>query len=338
MASAGGLNYRKQLLSLAISGGLLALLLWKVDARTVLGILSGIHGGWFLLAMLFFIPQTVVIAWRWQLIARPLAPLSLREALRQVLASSTLNLVLPSKLGDLTKGVFLHRRGACRLSEGMHIVVFEKLLDLSALCAWMVVGWILLPRFAPWVLAILALGIVLILVVLLVYFSRRGAAIVFSALPGRLLSHPKLAKLREVLASGPRVMALVHADGRRRNLILGSSFLIWLLHLLQIACFFQSVQADVSLLEVVAIMPIAIFAGLLPLSLAGIGVRDWAIVALFSSPTNSAALLASVGLLVSLRYVVPAACGLPFVPRYFFASRHAMAARSSSVNTTGDEA
>jgi uncharacterized protein (TIRG00374 family) len=327
MAEPRKLNYRKQILSLLISATLLAILLWRVDARAVLDILSGIHLGWFLLAMVFFVPQTVVIAWRWQLISRPLARLSMRESLRQVLASNTLNLVLPSKLGDLTKGVFLHRRGSCRLSEGMHIVVFEKLLDLASLCAWMIVGWFILPSFVPWVLAILVMGASLIAVVLVVYFSRRGSALIFSSLPGRVLQHPKLAKLREVLASGPRVMALVHADGPRRNLILGSSFLIWLLHLLQIACFFQCVRADVTLFQVVAIMPIAIFAGLLPLSLAGIGVRDWAIVALFASPTNSPALLASVGLLVSLRYVVPAACGLPFVPRYFLASRQAMAAR-----------
>jgi glycosyltransferase 2 family protein len=311
------------------------LLLWSVDARAVLAVLADIHPGWFVLAMLLFVPQTVAIAWRWRLIAHPLARLSMRESLRQVLASNTLNLVLPSKLGDLAKGVFLHRRGACRLSEGMHIVVFEKLLDLAALCAWMVVGWVLLPRFAPWILAILGMGVLLIAVVLLVYFSRRGSAFIFSVMPGHVLRNPKLAKLREVLASGPRVMALVHADGGRRNLILGSSFLIWLLHLLQIACFFESVGADVTLLQVLAIMPIAIFAGLLPISLAGIGVRDWAIVALFLSPTNPAPLLAGVGLLVSLRYVVPASCGLPFVPRYFLASRGAMGSGRGRKATRG---
>jgi len=69
-----------------------------------------------------------------------------------------------------------------------------------------------------------------------------------------------------------------------------------------------SVGFDVSLARV----PAAIFAGLLPLSLCGIGTRDGALIWLFSD-VAPAGTMAAVGLLTATRYLVPGAAGIPFV-------------------------
>lgn len=318
---------RKHLISLAISLALLGVLVWQVDAHQVWLVLRATDWWWFGAAMLFFLPQTWAIAMRWRFIAAPVAALSLAESWRQIVASNCLNLVLPSKMGDLAKGVFLYRQGHCRLDEGLHVVVFEKLLDLASLAAWMMIGWLVLRPEGAWIIPVLGLGAVLVAGVSAVYFTPFGARLVFSLLPGKLMSHPKLAKVRGLLDSGPRVMALVHATGARRAIILGWSLLIWFLHLAQIYCFFKCLGAVVTPLQVFAVMPIAIFAGLMPLTVAGVGVRDWALVALFQSPENPEAVLVGVGLLVSLRYIVPALGGLPFVSHYFLMSREAAAAK-----------
>lgn len=322
---------KKHLISLGISLALLALLIWQVDAAQVWAVLRRTDWWWFGAAMLFFLPQTWAIAMRWQLIASPVAPISLAESWRQIVASNCLNLVLPSKMGDLAKGVFLYKQGHCRLDEGLHIVVFEKLLDLASLAAWMTIGWLILRPEGAWIYPVLALGLVLVLGVTFVYFTPWGARAVFSLLPGKLMSHPKLAKVRGLLDSGPRVMALVHATGARRAAILAWSLAIWFLHLAQIYCFFLCLGAVVTPLQVFAVMPIAIFAGLLPLTVAGVGVRDWALVALFRSPQNPEAVLVGVGLLVSLRYVVPALGGVPFVSHYFLMSREVAEAKAAAV-------
>jgi uncharacterized protein (TIRG00374 family) len=129
------------------------------------------------------------------------------------------------------------------------------------------------------------------------------------------------------LEAAPAVARLVHADGGRRTRILAWSFGIWLLHLLQIACFFRAVGVEASLVTVLALMPVAIFAGLMPLTIAGIGVRDWAIVALFAGAGNPREVLVAAGLLVSLRYVVPAAGGLPWIGLYLTMARGAATGR-----------
>jgi hypothetical protein len=60
-----------------------------------------------------------------------------------------------------------------------------------------------------------------------------------------------------------------------------------------------------------SLVPIAIFAGLLPVTVAGIGTRDAALLALFSGMEQSSLIMA-VGALSSLRYFVPSLLGIPF--------------------------
>ncbi|MBX3730078.1 MAG: flippase-like domain-containing protein [Candidatus Sumerlaeia bacterium] len=317
------MSLAKRLIAVAVSAVLFGILLWSVDRAALAEVLARARLGWFALGMVFFVPQVLAIGHRWQLIARPVARLDWREAGRQVLASNCLNLVLPSKLGDLAKGVFLYRQGRCALADGMQVVVFEKLLDVAALCVWMVVGWVLMPRGDGWVVVALAGGGAVVVLVYAVYFLPGGAGRLLALMPAGL----RKGKLGRALAAAPAVARLVHADGGRRTRILAWSFAIWLLHLLQIACFFRAVGVEASLVAVLALMPVAIFAGLMPLTIAGIGVRDWAIVALFAGAGNPREVLVAAGLLVSLRYVVPAAGGLPWVGRYLTMARGAATGR-----------
>ena len=61
-----------------------------------------------------------------------------------------------------------------------------------------------------------------------------------------------------------------------------------------------------------AIMPLAILAGLLPLTFAGVGTRDAAIIATYL-PFMPAATGAALGILCTSRYIVPAIIGLPML-------------------------
>ena len=64
-----------------------------------------------------------------------------------------------------------------------------------------------------------------------------------------------------------------------------------------------------------ALPPLAILAGLLPLTFAGVGTADAALV-LFYTPYFDAPTAAALGILCTARYVLPAIGGLPFVGQY----------------------
>jgi uncharacterized membrane protein YbhN (UPF0104 family) len=110
-------------------------------------------------------------------------------------------------------------------------------------------------------------------------------------------------------------MALLQRAEARRARIVSLSLAIWFLHLAQIYMFFEALRASVPLPAFTAFLPLAIFVGLLPFSIAGIGTRDAALILLFS-PYHPGGVLAGVGFCLSLRYVLPALAGLPFLHRY----------------------
>ena len=96
--------------------------------------------------------------------------------------------------------------------------------------------------------------------------------------------------------------------------ILAVSPALWALHILQVFFFFEALNADVSLLLVAGLTPIAILVGLLPISVAGMGTRDAALVGLFL-PWVPAPTMVGIGLLMSTRYWLPSALGVFFLPR-----------------------
>ena len=97
--------------------------------------------------------------------------------------------------------------------------------------------------------------------------------------------------------------------------IVSTSIFIWFGHLLQIWLFILALNAWTPFLANLAISPLAILAGLLPLTFAGVGTRDAALI-LFYQPYFDAQTAAALGLLCTSRYVIPAIAGLPFLGKY----------------------
>lgn len=315
----------KRLLAFLISLGFLGLILWKLDLAALGQSFRATRMDWFAAALLLFIPQGAIIGYRWYRMVSNLAPITWGEAVRLVLAGNAMNLVLPSKMGDLTKAIFLKRSGRLDLARATQIVVLEKMLDVAALAFWMLLGLLWAVARAgqiqfgaalhPVALSAALLGGMAVTVVAILYFIPPGRLPCYSRWLEFLASKPRLGRVHRLFASSHEVMTLLQRAEAGRWRILGLSLLIWLLHLLQIRFFFLSLGAAVPLEAFCAFMPLAIFIGLFPLTIAGVGVRDAAIILLFS-PYYPPEVLAGVGMYVTLRYLVPAAGGLPFLGRY----------------------
>jgi hypothetical protein len=91
---------------------------------------------------------------------------------------------------------------------------------------------------------------------------------------------------------------------------IGSTALLWTMHLAQLHFFLLACGVDVTLPTTLQRAPIALFAGLIPAAFCGIGTRDAALVWLFAD-VAAAPTMALVGMLTALRYLVPGAVGIP---------------------------
>ena len=155
---------------------LCAALYAAADWREVAGHLAAIDVRLLGLALLLFVPQTLVSGWRWRALVRPEAKIGLWEGARHILVASAANLVMPSRLGDFSKAALLPGLDAAGRKRAAAIVVAEKVVDMAVLALAVGVG--MLGAQACWIVA--AAGGLLCATepMLKVSNRRRGAALV----------------------------------------------------------------------------------------------------------------------------------------------------------------
>ena len=122
-------------------------------------------------------------------------------------------------------------------------------------------------------------------------------------------------KLGHLRTSWHEVRRFVWQSRERAAGIVVVSLSMWLLNLIQIWLLILALGAPVRFIDNLALTPLAILAGLVPLTFAGVGTRDAALIVLYQ-PFMAPSMAAALGILCTLRYMLPAVVGLPFLSRY----------------------
>ncbi len=247
------------------------------------------------------VPLTLLTSRRLQQLMPRRDQLRFGEANKLILAASTLNLILPSKMGDIAKAWFMKERGHLPGSLAFALVVFEKTCDMLSLLLWCVFGLLLYPEKNALFWTMTAIVIGALLFGLLLLGQPRFAS--------RIFLRMRLTRLSEAWRE---MHDYFWSSKTRLTSVACTSFFIWFLHLLQIWMFIRALNAYAPFFVSLALSPLAILAGLLPLTFAGVGTRDAALV-FFYQPYFAAPTAAALGLLCTARYILPALAGLPFV-------------------------
>jgi len=135
---------------------------------------------------------------------------------------------------------------------------------------------------------------------------------VLRAVALRLLPHERLRKLHELAEGWP---GLLRTLGGRRRWIVGYSLMLWLTHLVQIWLFTFALSVMVPFTVSTSLSAVALVAGQIPFTIAGLGARDVVLVVLLASymtPESAAAM----GVLISTRGLLPPLLGLPILRPY----------------------
>lgn len=300
------------LISLGVSAALLIALYRSLDIRLVGRTLLGADPVWLVFSVGLILPITVLRAVRFFWVAPSGALPGIGEALRLTLAAAALNVFLPAKSGDLIKSYFVAKRSETSAGVSIAIIMYERLCDLFALVSWCLMGWLVgrprvpgLPGFF-WVL-LTALG-----AACAVLISSTRVALYGRALMARAFPHRRLKRLRKIAHGWPDLLLMLR--GRRRWIVAFSLFL-WLTHLVQIWLFTVTLAVDVPFTVCASLAAVALMAGQLPFTVAGLGTRDVALVLLLAqyvAPESAAAM----GVLISTRNFLPPLLGLPVMWRY----------------------
>jgi hypothetical protein len=267
---------------------------------------------WLVISVGMIVPITYLRAVRFYYVTPRGALPNTREAFRLTLVASALNVFLPAKAGDLAKSYFLARHGKTDAAVALATVVYERLCDVFALITWCVIGWVVADPVVSGVPQALwpALAVLGALCFVFCFFAGPGRAV--PAIARRLLPHERLRKLHDLAEGWP---GLQRTLGGRRRWIVGYSLVLWLTHLIQIWFFTFALSARLPFTLVTSLSAVALMAGQIPFTIAGLGARDVLLVVLLGQYMSRES-AAAMGVLISTRGLLPPLMGLGFLRSY----------------------
>jgi len=289
------------ILSVGISLGLLTFLIVRMRFDRAGHLLSHVRWNWLVLVggAAALLPLAAVYRWQGVLRAQKELHLPFGSALRAVMFANALNLFLPAKTGDLAKAVYV--RNQAGLTIGMGTVILERLVDLGVLGAFGLAGSLAVGK--TWGQMVSG-GL---------FMSVACVFLILSIFPVNRLVLPKQwgEKAREFQGvfeqwrGSPRAI-LATLLGSVATWCL-ASFIVWALTV--------SLGSPVRWAYILAIFPLAILAGLVPITISGMGTRDSAFVFLLSGHLSTeAATLVGLGYTVFAYWLV-GLIGIPLVVR-----------------------
>lgn len=297
--------------ALACSMAILGVIYAHTDLRAMTERLWSPDPLWLGTALMCFLPQILVSATRWWLMGEGWAHMSWAESFGMVMAGKALNALLPSKLGEMSKAYFLRERSAHAVAKGLPAVLMEKILDLAGLCSWMLLGAAVAPSGSPAMTAAWLISLGVIGGTSLIFLVPMGRWSGLWAEEGRGLK----SRIGQMLLGWDWLLRHWRAKKAVTAGVMSLSLLLWGLHLLQIYLFFPSLGQSIEPGAVLAYVPLSLLVGLLPISLAGMGTRDTALIVLFA-PYVDGATMAGIGILCTMRYWADTLMGVPFLHRY----------------------
>lgn len=165
-ATAGWLRrsapYLQIVTQIAFSAGLLALLLWQVDYSAVGHELEGASFWWLPVAFAANLFSDYFRAVRWQEFFRPLKRVSVWFLWAVAILGVACNLAFPLRAGEFVRMQVLRKRTGLDLAQVLATILSEKLMDVVAFSAFLVLGMLLFSdaRFL-WPLAVLYIAVLI---------------------------------------------------------------------------------------------------------------------------------------------------------------------------------
>ena len=258
------------ILSILVSAGLLVWLLGRIDLLRAGRLLREANAGWLLLAGVFTISMPFCTTFRWLGVLRAqdqAARLPFRKALRAVMTANVLNSFMPSKAGDLAKAVYLRKQGG--LSYGVGTVLLERMVDLCVLGMLGLLGWIWSGARWGMFVGVGLLGVVACAFTLILILPAET-----KVLPARIAE--KMQNFRQVFRRWicqPAAIAQTVAG----------SLANWSMAGLTICALVSALGRDIGWGYAFSVFPLGILAGLVPLTVSGIGARDSVLVFLLGA-------------------------------------------------------
>jgi uncharacterized membrane protein YbhN (UPF0104 family) len=300
-----------------VTGGLVALVLWRLDPRALTARATSLDAAWTGLAFALVFLAIAVSAWKWGIIlASRGRGLPYARLVRHYFVGLFFNNVLPTTVGGDAVRAWETSRDTGEVPEAVGSVITERLVAGAALGITALLGLPFVHADVRLVLLVLAFLAIDVGLVALFLVPRVAEGIVSATLPRRLAAakeaaHDTVAVVRASLRA-PRLFAKVAV----------LSIVFQLLVAAVNAALFEAMGAPVGLGRCVVYTPMVFTVTMLPVSLSGLGVREAAYWWFFSRDGVGEADAVAASLCF---FIVVALASLPGAALFAFGRRGAVA-------------
>lgn len=290
-----------------LSAGLLYLALTKVDFPGLWARMNAQSLKWLVLSMAVLLLQLFVGALRWREVSNHCgAPLTVKQATRFTVIGAFFNQTLPSSIGgDAVRLLLLSRTGVGWRSAAYSVFV-DRALGLIALAVIVVAS-------LPWSYQLITNpnGRVTLTLIDLVALGAGLGFLGFGKLAWKRLKTWRVANhIHACSVIANRILF----DGRIGPRITVLSFTVHLLTIAAAWCVAQSISVPVSFLDLLLLLLPVLLITMLPVSIAGWGVRETAMMVAFGYAGLSQSAGVDVSLLFgAVTFVIGAAGGIMWV-------------------------
>jgi len=290
-----------------ISLGLIVVVFWKINLADVWEKSRQLSIALILSVILLFTLQTFLAAWRWWAILRHHhLGIRLLTTVRFSLIGAFFNQLLPSSIGgDVARAWYVYRHG-CSKRISVITVLSDRIYGMLLLACLAIIFFPVLVRFSVRNEALIAIGI------LIMGASSALIAVFWLDLLPRWMQRAAFVRHLGSLSEETRAIA---ADRLAIVPVLGLSLLIHAITILATLALLAAVAPQHNLLLCAALVPVITLMAMVPVSIAGWGVRESVMVyglGLANVPREAALIvsilvglsLAAVGLLGGLTWLI----------------------------------
>ena len=271
------------LLRIAVALGLTAFILWQSDPRAVGAELAGVDWRWIAATLLLVLVDRALMAWRWLVLLRPVAPgsrLTLPIVLRIFFVSTFVGTFLPASVGgDAVRAVSLSRHGVA-MADSVASVLADRVFGTLAILLIATVAVFYAPAGMPeWIASVtVALTAVSTAGVAMGLFHAGAEGLAERVL--QLLTRGRLLKAATNLLRSLRRYA--HAPAALASVLTGS-VAVQLLRISQAWMLGLALGIPAGFLAYLVYIPVILLVMLLPITINGLGTSQAAFVWLFAA-------------------------------------------------------
>jgi len=292
-------NLIKLILILSITALIFYLIFQKIDYISLKNIFLEINLFYIplILGLVLLIPITSSKKWQ-SILSAMNYQISFKESFYIIMGALPISVSTPARSGDLIRSYYLKNK--IPIGKTMGAVFVERIIDILILATFSLLGGLffknLLFIFIP-IFVFLSIGIS--------FFIIHKIKFLFNL------------KWQERINQFLYISKIFFKNPKKIIPILFYSTILWSIIILETKMLFLALGVNIPIIYIFAAFPLSIFIGLIPITLAGMGTRDSAIIYFFAHLASPSICLA-MGLLYSFfGYFLLAILGLPFMKKCF---------------------